>query len=194
MAEGCFTPSQSARSRCCYEGVTGGFTVLRTSNGPPAMILYQGQKRSGLIASLAGAFTALGLTAVVIAATGGVFQDDSQPPRLEQVTWLSIQRGADGVLEVRDAGTDEALDTVAAGEGGFARGVYDSLLKERERRGIEVGAPLQLGLTSDGNLMLFDPFTSTRIALRSFGDSKAAVFEALLDRVLERQWEPTDET
>ena len=60
-------------------------------------------------------------------------------------------------------------------------------------RGIETAEPLQLGRTSDGQLMLFDPATSTRIALRAFGETNAAVFERLLERVLEGNWETTND-
>ena len=71
----------------------------------------------------------------------------------------------------------------------FAQGVYKSVARERGKHGIDPREPVQLGRAADGQLILFDPLTSTRIALRAFGETNAAVFETLLERVLIDEWE-----
>lgn len=134
--------------------------------------------------SFIGGFFGLLLTASLIAAAAGLFRSsEAQAPDMEDATWLAFEQHTDGTLQVSEANSGAELDRFVAGEDAFARGVYKSVLLERRKHGIDPQEPVQLGRTADGQLFLFDPLTSTRIALRAFGETNAAVFESLLERV-----------
>ena len=132
-----------------------------------------------------GGFFGLLLTATVLAAAAGLFRSGDLPaPIMERVVWVSFEPIANGRLLIREASAAEPLDVFEPADDSFAQGVYKSIARERGKRGIDLEKPVQLGRTADGQLFLFDPLTSTRIALRAFGATNAAVFETLLERVL----------
>ena len=137
-----------------------------------------------------GGFFGLLLTATVLAAAAGMFRGGESPaPAMERVVWLTFQPIDDGRLTIRELEASAPLEIFDPADDSFAQGVYKSVARERSKRGINAQEPVQLGRTSDGQLFLFDPLTSTRIALRAFGETNAAVFETLLERVLIEDWE-----
>ena len=88
---------------------------------------------------------------------------------------LRFEDGAAGSVLVIDADTGKTIDTVS-GEAGFLRGSLRALTRERKMRGIGAGPPFQLIARTDGRLTLFDPATSERLDLESFGPTNSAVY------------------
>jgi len=82
-------------------------------------------------------------------------------------------------ISIIDGTTGELL-TVMRGEQGFLRGTVRALA--RDRRSYQIGAelPFQLIARTDGRLALYDPLTSHRVDLESFGPDNAAVFAQFL--------------
>jgi putative photosynthetic complex assembly protein len=85
-----------------------------------------------------------------------------------------------GVVRIYDWERGVELQTLAAGEGSFVRGVLRSLVRERRSRGLAGNDPFTLSQYADGSLVLEDPLTNQRIELWAFGPSNAGVFAALL--------------
>jgi putative photosynthetic complex assembly protein len=88
---------------------------------------------------------------------------------------LHFNDRADGGIAIVDAASGATIDS-AHGEQGFLRGTLRSLSRERKRRGIGSGEPLQLIARADGRLTLHDGATGQHIDLESFGPTNAAVF------------------
>lgn len=134
--------------------------------------------------NFAGLFFGLLLLASLLAYAGVFRSGETAAPDLTVAAWLAFDEGPNGILEVREASSEEPLRALDPVTDSFARGVYKSVARARIMRGIAPTEPMQLGRTADGQLMLFDPETSTNIALRAFGPTNAAVFETILERVL----------
>ncbi|MEE4295877.1 MAG: photosynthetic complex assembly protein PuhC [Wenzhouxiangella sp.] len=135
----------------------------------------------------------IGISAVLLAVLAAVFwfrasgnEPISQVPIPEQVTEvrkLRFQDGPDGtvsVYSVSENASDELIQVIPTGEGGFIRGVLRSLA--RARRASEIGAeqPFVLIRQADGAMFLEDPATDQRIYLQAFGPASAEAFETLL--------------
>jgi putative photosynthetic complex assembly protein len=89
-----------------------------------------------------------------------------------------------GTVRIYDWDRGIELDTLAAGEGSFIRGVLRSLVRERRARGLVTEDPFTLLQYPDGSLVLEDPLTDERIELWAFGPANAGVFAALLSASL----------
>lgn len=85
-----------------------------------------------------------------------------------------------GEVQVIDMQVDRALATFS-GEQGFLRGTLRALMRERRRQALDALAPFTLRRHSDARLVLFDPLTTQRIDLDSFGPSNKAVFANLFE-------------
>jgi putative photosynthetic complex assembly protein len=97
----------------------------------------------------------------------------------QQTRALRFEDRPDGSIAVSDGITGEELEVVR-GEQGFLRGSLRALTRERKARGLGPAVPFQLTPRADGGLTLFDPLTSQRVDLDSFGPTNMAVFERLL--------------
>lgn len=93
---------------------------------------------------------------------------------------LRFQDMQDGAITVRDAVSDELIQTVEPGTNGFLRGALRGLARERKRQSIGREPEFRLTARSDGRLLLEDPSTGRLIDLGSFGPTNAAVFARLL--------------
>jgi putative photosynthetic complex assembly protein len=127
----------------------------------------------------AGALLATSFALVAAARLSGrPARDPDAPVRAERQ--LRFEDQPDGGIAVIDASSGTLLETVH-GEQGFLRGTLRSIARERRRRGIASGEPLQLVGRRDGRLSLIDAAAGTRIDLESFGPTNAAVFARWLD-------------
>lgn len=88
--------------------------------------------------------------------------------------------GGVGVYEVGANGSEDLVQVVERGDGGFLRGVLRGLARERKAEGIGTEVPFRLVLREDGALLLEDPATDRRINLQAFGPSNVRTFERLL--------------
>ena len=96
-------------------------------------------------------------------------------------TWsrdLQFVDTTDGDVLAVDAASHQSVARFS-GEQGFLRGTLRALARERQRRGVDRSAPLQLLGRQDGRLTLLDPATGQRIELEAFGPTNAAVFASL---------------
>jgi putative photosynthetic complex assembly protein len=93
---------------------------------------------------------------------------------------LRFEDRPDGSIAVIDGRTGEALASVQ-GEQGFVRGALRALARVRKARGLGAEQPFQLMVRTDGGLTLYDPATSQRVDLESFGPTNAANFARLLN-------------
>lgn len=91
---------------------------------------------------------------------------------------------AEGDVLAMDASNGQTVARFS-GEQGFLRGTLRALARERQRRGLERSAPLQLLGRQDGRLTLLDPATGQRIELEAFGPTNAAVFAGLQPQAAE---------
>jgi putative photosynthetic complex assembly protein len=92
---------------------------------------------------------------------------------------LRFEDRPDGSIAVIDGVTGSLLTTVS-GEQGFLRGTLRALSRERKARGLGGEVPFRLMSRFDGGLTLYDPLTSQRVDLDSFGPTNMAVFAPLL--------------
>jgi putative photosynthetic complex assembly protein len=93
---------------------------------------------------------------------------------------LRFEDRPDGSIAVIDGRTGEPVASVQ-GEQGFVRGALRALARERKARGLGSEQPFQLMVRSDGGLTLYDPATSQRVDLESFGPTNAGNFARLLN-------------
>ena len=84
-----------------------------------------------------------------------------------------------GGVAVIDGETGQLLTTVT-GEQGFFRGALRALTRDRAARKIGSEQPFKLIAREGGSLTLFDPVSSQRVDLESFGPTNAAVFVPFL--------------
>ena len=92
---------------------------------------------------------------------------------------LRFEDSAGGGVAVIDGETGKLLTTIT-GEQGFFRGAIRALARDRTARKIGSEQPFKLISRTDGRLTLFDPVSSQRIDLESFGPTNAAVFAQFL--------------
>ena len=86
----------------------------------------------------------------------------------------------DGLL-VWDYADGTVLRELAAGEGGFLRGVLRPLERERTRMGTATDLPYRLLRSRDGTLALLDPTTGVLVDLAAFGRTSLGAFSGLLE-------------
>jgi putative photosynthetic complex assembly protein len=92
---------------------------------------------------------------------------------------LKFEDHQDGSVLVIDAKSNQIIDVIH-GEAGFIRGVLRTVTRERKMRGIADHEPVELSAYNDGRIVLQDPYTNTKIELRSFGAGNAMEFKAFL--------------
>lgn len=93
----------------------------------------------------------------------------------------------DGALRIVDGSTGRELRVLAAGEGGFMRGVLRPLERERMRLEADADAPYRVLRAGDGTLALVDPSTGVTVDLAAFGRTSAEAFAGLLETATETQ-------
>lgn len=138
---------------------------------------------------LAGAgllvLAAVTLTALGRPAPGALVAAATADPAVQERT-VAFTESADGTVRVTDPRTGVTLRTLAAGEGGFMRGMLRPLNRERSRVGVPLDASLVLSARASGVLLLVDPQTGLVVDLDAFGSSSRAQFEPLLGAVPDR--------
>lgn len=97
-----------------------------------------------------------------------------------QVRQIGFVEFDDGSLAIRDAATGDLIQTLAAEEGGFIRGVLRSMARQRKGYHADLSAPFHLARRASGHLTFMDPITGIRLELRAFGASNEAAFAQLL--------------
>lgn len=103
---------------------------------------------------------------------------------------------ADGAVVVLDGATGAERARIAAGEGGFLRGVLRGLARERAQSGIGSTPPFELTRWQDGRLSLEDLATGRRIEIDAFGPDNVASFRRLLasaNETLQQEGSPHDQ-
>lgn len=126
----------------------------------------------------AGGLLAFTLIAVGLVRITGNGPDQKPAPGTAERP-LRFEDRPDGSIAVID-GRSGALVASVQGEQGFLRGALRALAKQRKARGIGAEQPFALIARTDGGLTLFDPVTSQRVDLESFGPTNAGVFAPLL--------------
>jgi len=119
----------------------------------------------------------------------------------ESAAWESVrvrfEDRPDGAVVVLDEATGEQRARIAAGEGGFLRGVLRGLARERAQSGIGSTPPFELTRWQDGRLSLQDLATGRRIEIDAFGPDNVASFRRLLasanDEALDNGGTPHDQ-
>lgn len=131
---------------------------------------------------------AIGL--VVLTVAGVIWQRvtlDSPETRRESATQAALNNpaesillqfddGAAGAVIVRSVASDEVLDTVQAGNGGFLRGTLRGLTRERRLAGAPREPGFLLQRFDDGRVLLVDTATNTVLDLRAYGHTNANDF------------------
>jgi putative photosynthetic complex assembly protein len=93
---------------------------------------------------------------------------------------LRFSDQADGSITVRNSRTDQVVETIQPGVGGFVRGVMRGLARDRIRRHIGEAPPFRLSQAKDGRMSLEDTATGRTIDLESFGAGNRESFVELL--------------
>jgi len=133
------------------------------------------------LASMAGLIAATMLMAWVAVLTDTGFQGTPDPTsQVARSLEIAFHAGTSGELDVVAARDGSAIKSLAAGEGGFLRGVLRPLERERMRLGAPNTDPYRLVQRQDGTLMLQDPTTGMDVDLAAFGKTSVAVFAELL--------------
>jgi putative photosynthetic complex assembly protein len=143
----------------------------------PAILTNNALPRHAVLAF--GILLALVMAGVGAVRLSGVNIRLPDAPTAAQRT-LRFEDGPGGTVSVLDARTGQQIDSVS-GEAGFLRGSLRALVRERKKRGIGSGPGFELIARTDGRLTLFDPATSERLDLESFGPTNAAVYRRWLD-------------
>jgi putative photosynthetic complex assembly protein len=126
----------------------------------------------------AGGLLAFTLIAVGLVRITGNGPDQKPAPGVAERA-LRFEDRPDGSIAVVDGATG-ALVASVQGEQGFLRGALRALSKQRKAHGIGAEQPFALIARTDGGLTLFDPVTSQRVDLESFGPTNAGAFAPLL--------------
>lgn len=145
--------------------------VRKTELGPdtfPRWVLY-----------VAGGVIAFSLISVGLVRITGNGPDQRAAPGTQERA-LRFEDRPDGGVAVIDGRTGETLAALH-GEQGFVRGALRVLARERKARGLGSEQPFQLIARTDGGLTLYDPATSQRIDLESFGPTQASSFARFLN-------------
>ncbi|QGU33845.1 photosynthetic complex assembly protein PuhC [Thermochromatium tepidum] len=127
----------------------------------------------------------LGLTIVMVAVARLTGYRLPQAPFLPEVESRDIRFIAqpDGSMSVRDAATDELIQTLPPGSEGFVRGMLRGLERQRKGYKADISEPFHLARREDGMLTLEDPITGIRLDLRAYGVDNAAAFAVFLRSV-----------
>lgn len=128
-------------------------------------------------------FGFVALVAVVVMATGQSGDIEAAETRAPVVATarLHFEDGPSGSVQVYAVDGNTPLQTFAAGEGSFVRGVLRSMTRERRSRDVGAEQPFVLSRHSDGALILKDQTTGRLMVLNAFGPTNAGVFDQLLD-------------
>lgn len=129
---------------------------------------------------LAGA-AALILFSILAAGTARLVRSPEARPEAAPVATrlLQFHDGADGAVEVIDAGSGRMLDRLAPGTNGFVRSALRALVTRWAFAGAHADS-FRLTAWADGRLTLDDPETHGVIDLEAFGSTNAAAFARLL--------------
>jgi putative photosynthetic complex assembly protein len=152
-----------------------GQPFLARSGLPPLVIL--GAAGLSILAALAGN------------PAGGSKTGQGAPIDALRLVELQFADRTDGGVDVIDAATGSAIDTIRPGEGGFVRATMRGLASERKRTGVPLAPPFHLYETAAGHLILRDPETGRLVALDAFGRTNAGAFEAFLGNSTNRAGE-----
>jgi putative photosynthetic complex assembly protein len=95
---------------------------------------------------------------------------------------LTFSDTANGGVAVRQAGSGQLLEVVAAGRDGFLRSTMRVLTGLRRHDGIGAAAPFELSQLPGDRLVLTDTATGQALELEAFGPSNVAEFLPLLDK------------
>ncbi|MEL6360519.1 MAG: photosynthetic complex assembly protein PuhC [Pseudomonadota bacterium] len=130
-------------------------------------------------------YALFGLCAFAVIATGlsavtGIGQQTLPEPTIVESTEIIFEDGADGVVLVKRADTNEVLRSFGTSEGSFVRITARSLARRRLANGGSPREPFILARTATGELILTDPVTSKSLLLRSFGENNMAAFAEFL--------------
>ncbi len=133
--------------------------------------------RAALMAGFGLMLAALAAAATARLTDVGVTRLPSTPA-IESRAMVFADRSDGAVVVTEPSGSVVAV--LAAGEGGFLRGVMRGFARDRKLRGIGPEAPFTLMRRSDGRLTLLDPSTERVVELDAFGPTNTAVFARLL--------------
>ncbi|MEM9233974.1 MAG: photosynthetic complex assembly protein PuhC [Pseudomonadota bacterium] len=141
-------------------------------NSPPS-------EKFALMGAAALVILAVGVVAVSrLTGAGQLLPQNYQSADTIELVFLDAE---DGSVRIEDAQTGELLSSFSEGEAGFARNALRGLFYSRQVHGIRPDAPISLGHSDNGLLILSDSFTNQTITLDAFGDSNAEQFLALLE-------------
>jgi len=149
--------------------------AIRTPASPAA--LQPDSFPRWVLLSAAGVIAFSLLSVALVRITGNGPDQKPAPSSFERP--LRFEDRPDGSIAVIDGRTGESIAAVK-GEQGFLRGALRALARERKSRGIGSEQPFQLMVRTDGGLTLYDPVSSQRVDLESFGPANAAAFLPLL--------------
>jgi putative photosynthetic complex assembly protein len=99
------------------------------------------------------------------------------PQRVHQI-WFEDR--TDGDVAIRGGQDDAPLIVLPGESNSFVKSVVRSLVHIREREGLDLTAPFQLVVWTDGTKILADPTTGQYMPLNGFGRDNEAGFTAML--------------
>ncbi|MEM1081943.1 MAG: photosynthetic complex assembly protein PuhC [Pseudomonadota bacterium] len=119
------------------------------------------------------------------------FEPDAQVPSAEASSLIMpfrVEDGDDGtvIIYAVDDQSEQVIQVIGYGEGGFIRGVLRGMARARKIHEIGPEAPFHLVQHSNGRLILEDPEVDRRIDLRAFGEDNVESFRALLSHTDQR--------
>lgn len=120
--------------------------------------------------------------AVIGAARLAGFEPPSSLPQTEPaaIRLLQFEDAIQGTVIVRDARTQEIIDSFGRGEGSFVRATLRALVNHRKHQGIPLEGDFRLERHDNGQLFLIDEATAKTISLNAFGPANTAVFAAFM--------------
>ena len=93
---------------------------------------------------------------------------------------IILSGSMNGSAEVMDV-NGTMIASLTPDKGGFIAGVYRVLVRERNKHGVDIHAPIRLVRFADGRLSLRDAHTGWRAELIGFGRDNEAAFARLLN-------------
>ena len=132
-------------------------------------------------------FAALGFVAFTFAAVlfgqiteiGTVRVEIGEAVEIRDIVMTKATRG--DIVEVRDFATGDKLAAYAVNEGGFVRGAFRGLARNRRVANVPETQPYRLIRWSSGAVSLSDTGTGERLYLDAFGRDNVAAFAQFLD-------------
>ena len=100
---------------------------------------------------------------------------------LERIVVRDLANGAVGIFH---AESGEAIVRYESGQGSFVRTIFRSLVRDRRVRGVSADPVFILYTSADGNIIVEDPSTHSRIQLEAFGEPNADHFRQMLDSAI----------